>query len=364
MIAENNNYKINTTNEMSLKDVIHSIRDWIKYILSKLIFIIILSSFGGVIGFIYAGSKKPIYIATTTFVLEDGNSENGGLGSLAGLASIAGINGTSSGGIFHGDNILELYKSRSMIKKALLSEIILNNQKQLLIERYIKINNLNESWDKFPDTKNLKFSASDLHDPTTISRVKDSILNIIVGDINKNYLRVSKADPALSIIKAEVKSKDELFAKAFNDEIVKNVNDFYVQTKTKKSLDNVAILTRKVDSVRAVMNGAIYISASVADATPNLNPTKQKQRIVPLQRSQFSIEVSKAILSELIKNLEMSKLSAAKDAPLIQVIDGPTYPLNIEKIGKIKGAIIGGFIFGFLTVLFLIVRKFFKNILA
>ncbi|MGY0038978.1 hypothetical protein [Pedobacter sp. NJ-S-72] len=112
-------------------------------------------------------------------------------------------------------------------------------------------------------------------------------MGTIVIDINRNYLSVIKPDKKLSIIKAEVRAKDEFFAKSFDEQIVKNVNDFYVLTKTKKSVDNIAIMQHKVDSVQRVLNGYIYTAAAVADATPNLNITRQVQRIVPIQRSQF-----------------------------------------------------------------------------
>jgi hypothetical protein len=135
-----------------------------------------------------------------------------------------------------------------------------------------------------------------------------------------------------------------------------------VQTKTKKSLQNVNMLQTKVDSVRSVMTGAIYRIASVTDATPNLNPTKQSQRIVPVQQSQFSAETNKAILGELVKNLEFSKMALLRDAPLIQEIDQPIFPLERQKTGKLKSMIIGGIVGVFLIVAYLLARKFFKDL--
>lgn len=361
MALENQQNKHIEGDEISIKDLFIKIGGWWRYLLSKWLIILIFILLGSTLGFFYAKRKKGIYSATTTFVLEDGGA-NTGLSSLAGLASMAGFGGSGGGGIFTGDNIIELYNSRKMIEKTLLSEVQYENHPQLLIDQYIKFNNLQEKFEKLPETKHLKFTKADL-EPAKHNRLKDSILGSIVDDIRKNYLKVSKPDPSLSLIKAEVKSTDEFFSKAFNETVVKNVNDFYVQTKTKKSLDNVVLLTRKLDSVRAVMNGAIYTASSVADATPNLNPTRQTQRIVPVQKSQVTVETSKAILSELIKNLEMSKMSASKEAPLIQVVDGPVYPLNYVKLSKLKGLVLGGILFGFLAVLFLSVRRVFLNIL-
>lgn len=346
--------------DISFKDLIIGIRDWVRFLLSKWLTIFIFGMIGGALGLSYAYFKKPVYTATTTFVLENGESGGGALGQYAGLASMVGIDiGGGGGGIFQGDNILELYKSRMMIEKTLLTPVEYKGDKQLLIDSYIDFNKLRNSWSQKAELKNINFNHS-----TDFSRLQDSILGTIVNDITKNYLNVVKPDKKLSIIKAETKAPDEYFAKVFNEQIVKNVNDFYVQTKTKKSLENVAILQQKTDSVRAVMNGDIYNAAAVTDATPNLNPTRQTQRMAPVQRSQFSAEANKEILKELVKNLELSKISLRKERPLIQIIDEPILPLKKEKLGKSMGISIGGLLFGFLTVLFLIGKKVLKNTIS
>jgi hypothetical protein len=362
MNSENiNNQSRSSSNEISLKDLFSVINKWYKYLLTKWIVIVFFGLAGGVLGFFYASSRKAVYTARTTFVLEDGEKV-GGLGQYAGLASMVGIDLGGGGGIFQGDNILELYKSRKMIEKTLLSEVEFNGEKLLLIDRYIEFNKLRKAWSKTPDLKNIQFrpKTSD-GNKLVFSRLQDSVMSSIITEINTNNLNVSKPDKKLSLIKAEVKSIDEFFSKSFNEQIVKNVNDFYIQTKTKRSLDNVTILQQKTDSVRNIMNGAIYASAAVSDATPNLNPTRQIQRIAPMQRSQFNAETNKSILSELVKNLEMSKIALRKETPLVQVIDEPVYPLDKSKFGKLKGIILGGFLGGFLIVLLLISRKALKE---
>ena len=348
--------------EISLKELILKMREWWRYLLSKWIVILIAGIIGGLIGLAYAFFKKPVYTATTTFVLESGDGGGAGaLGQYAGLASMVGVDlGAGGGGIFQGDNIIELYKSRKMIAKTLLSEIEYKGERQLLIGRYIEFNNLREKWDNKPELKNLEFKGQ----PGDFNRLQDSVLGEIVKNINKAYLQVSKPNKKLSIIQVDVKAGDEYFAKTFNDQMVKNVNDFYVQTKTKKSLENVVILQQKTDSVRAVMNGAIYTAAAVSDATPNLNITRQVQRAAPMQRSQFTAETNKAILGELVKNLEMSKISLRKETPLIQVVDEPVFPLEREKFGKAKGIILGGMVGMILIIFFLSGKKLFKDILS
>ena len=351
--------KENEADEIPLKEVILKIRNWWKYLFSKWYFIVVAGILGGLFGLAYAIYKKPVFTATTTFVLESGDGSGGGIGQYAGLASVVGVDfGGSGGGIFQGDNIIELYKSRSMIEETLLSVIEIKGEKQLLVDRYIDFNKLRDKWSGRFELKNIQFNK-----PEIFNRIQDSILGETVKQINKNYLLVSKPNKKLSIIQVDVNSEDEIFAKSFNDQIVKNVNDFYIRTKTKKSLENVAILQQKTDSVRAVMNGAIYSAALIADATPNLNLTKQIKRAAPMQRSQFSAETSKTILAELVKNLEMSKISLRKETPLIQVVDEPVYPLEKESFGKLKGIVLGSLLAGFLTVIILSIRLFFKNLM-
>jgi uncharacterized protein involved in exopolysaccharide biosynthesis len=359
----NEQEKNDTNDEVSLKELILKLREWWRYLWIKKWIIITAGITGGLLGFGYAFIKKPVYTATTTFVLESGD-KGGGLGQYAGVASMMGIDlGGVGGGIFQGDNILELYKSRTMLEKTLFSPLD-SISKLSLIERFIEVNDIRKGWEKKPNLKNLVFkvenSSQSLNDEKN-KRLRDSVIAKVVESIRKNVLSVSKPDKKLNIIKVDTRSFDELFAKRFNEELVKNVNDFYVQTKTKKSLENVAILQHKTDSVRAVMNGAIYSAAAVSDATPNLNPTRQVQRVAPVQRAQFSAETNKAILSEMLKNLEMGKMALLKETPLIQVIDKPVYPLEKEKKSKILTAIAFGFFLSMLTIIYLALSRIIKN---
>ena len=231
--------------DISLKQLILQIQEFFVYLKSKWIIILIAGFLGGILGFVYSYLKEPVYTATSTFVLEEGD-KSGGMGQYAGLASIAGIDlgGGGGGGVFQGDNLLELYRSRTMIQKSLLSEVDINGHKRLLVDIYIEINNLRKGWEKEPKLKNITFH----NDPEKIfTRQQDSLLGAFVAEIKKNNLFVVKSDKKLSIIEVDVKSKDEFFAKIFNNQIVRTVNEFYIQTKTKKSLQNVKILQQKTD---------------------------------------------------------------------------------------------------------------------
>lgn len=361
MSSENINIQSNLPlNEISIKELILKFRMWWRYFVSRWVLLLACIILGCGAGYAYAYFKKPVYTATTTFVLEDEKSGGGGLGSLAGLASVAGLDlGGGASGIFQGDNILQLYKSRTMLEQTLLTQVDFDGKRQLLVDKYIEFNHMRDKWLDKPKLLDLRFSSNSVKDKR--DRLADSVLGVIVNNIKKDYLLVTKPDKKLSIIQVDVSSKSESFSKAFNDQLVKNVNEFYIATKTKKTLQNVRVLKLKTDSVRAIMNGAIYTAVAVTDATPNLNPTRQVQRVAPAQRAQFSAETNKAILAEMVKNLEMTKMSLLNETPLIQVVDQPIYPLSKVQTGKLKAMAVGGFIFFLFAIAYLFANVTFKQ---
>lgn len=80
------------------------------------------------------------------------------------------------------------------------------------------------------------------------------------------------------------------------------------------------------------------------------------------QRKQVDVQASEAVYQEIVKNLEMAKISFRNEKPLIQVIDEPVFPLKINKLGKAKGIILGGMLFGLLTIAYLSLQMIFEVI--
>ncbi|MCR8560152.1 lipopolysaccharide biosynthesis protein [Mucilaginibacter sp. BJC16-A38] len=351
-VNQHNNVGPNTAGgEISLDDLVKKSKRFTKYLRSKLLLIAMMGLLGLCVGLAYSIFKKPQYRAVYTFVLEE--EDKGGLGQYAGLASLAGVNiEGGGGGIFHGDNILELYKSRNMIEKTLLSTAMFNGKPQKIIDRYINFNKLRKKWEDKPELKNINFNGN----PDSFNRQQDSIIIDLVDNINKTVLNVDKPDKKLSIIEVDVFSKDELFAKEFANNIVNTVNSFYILTKTKKQQQNVTILQKQTDSVKSVLNSSITGVASAADASPNANPALSVLR-VPSQRRQVDVQISSAVYAEMIKNLELSKIQLRKETPLIQPIDTPVLPLFVNKLGKIKAAILGLVAGLFLCICWLTVKR-------
>jgi uncharacterized protein involved in exopolysaccharide biosynthesis len=339
--------------EISLKELIQKIQEWIAYLKTQWILIIGFAALGGIIGFVYASFQKPTYLATTTFVLEEDKGSGGGLGGAMGLASSFGFDlGGGGGGLFTSSNIIELMKSRLVVEKTLLNPVLINGKEISLADYYIQINGL----------KN-KVSFPINADRSKFSLEQDSILYGISSGLTKSNLTIAQKDKKVSIISLTVKTESELFSKLFCEQLLKETSDFYIETKSKKSRLNVDILQHQADSIRAELNGAITGVASASDNVYNLNPAYNVKK-TPGTRRQVDVQANTAILTQLVAQLELSKVSLRKETPLVQLIDRPILPLEKEKLSRLRSLVLGGFFAGFLTVLYLVFRQLYKKMVV
>jgi hypothetical protein len=338
--------------EISLKELIQKIQEWVAYLKTHWKLIIGIAALGGIIGFVYASFQKPSYLATTTFVLEE-DKGGGGLGGAMGLASSFGFDlGGGGGGLFTSSNIIELMKSRLVVEKTLLNPVQVDGKEISLADYFIQINDL-KSRVAFPiNADRSKFSLE-----------QDSILNGISSGIIYNNLVIAQKDKKVSIISLTVKTESELFSKLFCEQLLKETSDFYIETKSKKSRLNVDILQYQADSIRAELNGAITGVAAASDNVYNLNPAYNVKK-TPGTRRQVDVQANTAILTQLVAQLELSKVSLRKETPLVQLIDRPILPLQKEKLSRLKSLVLGGFLGGVLTVLYLVFGQFYKKMVV
>lgn len=354
-------YRNQKSVDFSLQEVLVVLKDWINYLKTKLLFIAIFGLLGAVAGLSYALTQKTLYVSKLTFALEE-DKGSGGLTGAIGLASSLGIDlGTSAGGAFMGGNLIELMKSRTIVEKALLNPIFINNQSKSLAQYYIEYTKMNENWANRKGLADIQFLPN--AERSKFSRQQDSILGLLYSNMTgiNGLLNVTQKDKKISILTIEVKCEDELFAKAFTENIAKEVSGFYIDTKIKKSKANVDVLQKQSDSIRNELNAAITGVAVANDNTFNLNPAIYVHKTSSLKR-QIDVQANTAILTQLVSNLELARISLRKETPLIQIIDKPILPLNVEKVSKSKMMIIGGSLSSVFIIMFFVCRRWIKGL--
>ena len=346
MSSQENNFE---EEKISLSFLIYGLKQWLSLLLLKKNQIIFGTIF--VLFFTICSNYliRPIHYARTTFVLDNENSA-GSMGDLSSLASLAGINASSfidTSSLFQIDNIQELYRSNSMIKQTLLSNVQYDNKNFLIIERFIVAENLKKKLENL----DVKMSDFKLKPP---SRVKDSFIKELIKIIKKEYLIVEKPSRKTTILQIGFDHKDEILAKTFNENLVSIVNDFYNKTKTLKTGINLEILERQADSIKIVLDSSIMMLAEVDQNIPNPNPIT-KTSLVPYQKAMIDVQSNGAIYQELLKQLELAKITHRNKMPLIQIIDKPELPLENSRWKLLKTFLYGlffGLLFSILLVSF------------
>lgn len=297
--------------------------------------------FAGVAGFFYASTLKPTYESRLTFSLDAGGSS----GSLAGAMSLAAQFGFGFGGgqsMFDGDNILEIMKSRRMVEKVLLSVDTFDGKPATMIDRYLQVANLRESFNKNERLRNLQFPAG--VERKNLSYLQDSILYNVYMGFSKQFITAFRPDKKLSIYEVRVSSPDEKFSKIFTDRIVGATSDFYTEITSKKDKETLEILEQRVMSLKTNVGVSIESRASTQDA--NINPAFASAQS-PLIKQQYNMQAYSEAYKEMFKTLEVARYQYLKKIPLLQVIDEAAYPMKKIKQGKLKT----GILFSVLAVL-------------
>lgn len=342
--------------EISISEIIAKINDIKKYLFSNWKIILFSLCFGAILGLTVSILKPKKYKAELTFIIEEETSSaSGGLSSLASNFGLGGIGG--SGGLFTTTNMLEFLKSRNLIEKTLLSKF--NNSKLTFAEKYIIDNEIDKELEEDEWLKNIHFLTDESRGKFSIQ--KDSILGSIYQKIVENELKVIQPNEDNSILKIELISKNEIFSKLFIEELLKIVSFDYTISKTKKAKNNVNIIQKQVDSVRTALYNSISGAAVANDNVFGLNPAMNIQR-VPSAKKQVDVQANSVILAELVKNLELSKMTLMNQTPLVQIIDTPILPLEEIKLRKAVGVLIGGFLSLFIIISFLLLKRFIKKI--
>ena len=324
------------------------IQRFANYFISQYKIILFTTFLTSALGLLYGKLQPSTFKATSTFIVEDKSGKGGG--GLSGLASQFGIDvgGLTGGGagLFDGDNILEIIKSRAIIEKVLLTKIEepASLKGQTIADYYIQINNLAPAFEsKNINVKSLNFAGLTEGAKHTVQQ--DSILYLLYSRINRN-LSVEKKNKKSTIITLEVVSGDQVFSKLFADEILKQTSDLYIDIKTGNLSRSIARIQQKADSLQRSLS-SIYQNAFQINSSRTEMSNRDKT-------------FSSTLYAEVVKNLETMKLSLINQTPVIQVLDSPKYPLFDQRTPA-RYALIIGFAVGFVLSLFYALYKYTSN---
>ena len=255
--------------------------------------------------------------------------------------------------MFGGENVLHLMKSNRIIHQSLKERQVELGGDHLL-NAYVK-----NHFKKHLKEKEIKLFPKNL-DSIIFSRQQDSLLLLITKNIREEQVLAERQDKKTTIINLEIKDNNEQWAFLFSRALVKNAIDLYLEIKVGKLMRTELELTQKKDSIRGLLDGSITTLAYETDLNSHTPLMRYKTNQA---KKQIDVEVLKNMYANVIQNLEMTKFQRAQEEPIIEIIDEPILPLGMEKFGKVKGMVIGGFLAGFLIFGWLVSRRLLKTVM-
>ena len=327
------------TDDITLKELLRTFSEYKSEILSrkKLIFITVLIFC--VFALLLSKVTESKYQADITFVVQSPTSEGSSLSNLGNIASSFGFNIGSSESTFSQANVMELFKSRRIIESTLLKSADINDKKNiLLIDYYTNVKDLRNSSDWIND----KIDKLDFKIRTN---KRDSIINLFWNDIVEDNLVVSFNSKDASIITLSFIFQDQYFAKIFVENIIEEMSKFYVTYNTSQTRNTLEFIQYRADSVYYELKLAEEEYAKVQDINKRIVKASGRLKELQLMRT---VQVLNTMYLELIKNLELSKLTLLKETPIIEVMDGPVLPLEDKKTKPL----VLFTLFAFLAILF------------
>ena len=323
-------------------NIFYCLTHWRKWVV--LIFI------GAFIGAGYSFLKKDTYTANLTFIVEESKSSSGSvLSALSGSLGFDISNISGGNGILAGDNVLQLVKSHSLMKKTLLTPYD-DSGSYSLADKYADTYHWKEKWLNNPK---IGMPISFASNKTTFSRTEDSLLHVILKKIDEEDLDISKPDKKLGFFKISGTMRDEQLSKLFCERLLKTTADFYIEAKTRRSRKNVERLQGRADSIGGLLNqktiNATEADKLLLDANPVFVNPAVNAEISSREKGMLG-----SIYGEIVKNLEMAKTALIQETPTVQIVDAPELPLKKDKTGLLVSVLLGTLIGGASGGVFLI----------
>jgi uncharacterized protein involved in exopolysaccharide biosynthesis len=343
--------------EISLKDLIKLFQVWVGVLSKNVILIISIGLLGAGFGFYLAFNKNPIYKAESKFVLK----EVGTSGLAGSLGSLGSLFGGSVGSSL--ERTVAVIGTEKIIGPVLLTNCVINNKKDLVINHFIRLDKLREIWKEDTILAKAHFNITD-----TVSalfnlpqrKAYKAVMAALVGEegiVGKSF------DKKTGIISLEVTFKDEDFSIEVNELIYKQLKNFVRDLATETASLNTMVLTKKVDSIQGELNAVRRQLARKTDQSLGLFLNEDK---VELKSLAIKEQILLTMYGEAQKNLEtvLFMAQSASNATNITLLDWPFSPIKPIKGNIVLFTLAGFFIASFFTFGFILIRSWYKNLTA
>jgi hypothetical protein len=355
--------------QISTKDLLKKVIGVFKLIGSEWKLLLISVGIGTLISILLdvKDIKETDYIGEIQFNLESGgNGQNpmSGFGGLANAFGMGGMGAATSNDLFSGGNFGLMVSSKALYEKALMKEVTVGGKQTLFINYYKDSSDISKKeWGgDLIHERNKKAIAYRFQPKKPNDFTKEE--NMMIGTIYEKLSTQTQLQPLDkngSIMILSCSTNSELLTKIWLETLLKSLEEFYVEVRTHKTREIYDIQVNRLRDLEGKLNST---DRQLATTTfQNLNavdptaPMKQQQ----LNRSNNFISTQYFAQMATVEQLKMALIH---QTPLFTILQPVRLPL-LQRTYTIGGNTqIGAFLGFFLCLVFIIIRKTYKELMS
>ncbi len=367
----NDNYTPHS-DEITLKDLILKIHEFFWEVVKRWYVIFILFILTASYFFFNVYTTPTTYPAKLKFMISDDGGDNSGMNMILGSIGLGGIG--QKGQLVGLEKIMQLFKTRAVIDRAMLSLHEKNGKVDLLANHIIEEITFSKllddygpaSWSKKLDGfDNFSFSSN-----TNIDSLKEHeeiILKILYDNIVGHHERelnpmvYSALDENSEIITLSVITETQELSLVLLNAIYNQLSEFFINKAIEKQQKTFDVISYKTDSIKNALRSAEFQLADFKDRNRKLVTVKGYLKETKLERE---VNILNVMYAESIRNLEVADFALRRRKPYIQLLDSPMRPLTGIGKSKKKALAYSFLIAVVLGSLIIIIRKIYKDIMS
>ncbi len=320
--------------DINYSNILGKLKTIWKYLIRKWWVLLIALMLGGGTGWLIQYLYGVSYTANCTFTIQGQSASSSLLNSALSLASSIGISAKPGTGSYDNNYFANLMKSRRILKQTLLEDGMINGKKDLMINHFIHVTELDDDWKDDKRLSGFKFKHNQF---AGLTRLEDSVLTLLYNSILENYLSVTY-DESSPFNQAKFTTPDYSFSSNMMQKLLKNTSNHYINEMFKLNNDNMRIAEKRVDSLA---NAIRELDVKVASLKDNVNNVIKQSGFVALNAAIRDQGLLSIQYSSAVNNFELAKVTMTTDTPILEVIDDPQFSTEVSFI-PIVIAIAGG----------------------
>jgi uncharacterized protein involved in exopolysaccharide biosynthesis len=325
--------------------------------------ILIVAIISTVLG-VFIAINIPNEYASQVQILPELTSKDGG-GSLSGLKSLAGLAGVDLGGMSSTEAVRpDLYpnilQSTPFMMGVLNMKVYSSKYKQTMVmSKFLEENTKNELTARVFGKSDDKDKDAFVIDPKTIPLETlrlDKKQDNLIKDLQKRV--GATLDKKTGVISISAKMQDPVIAATIVRYAQDYLTSYVVNYRTEKTLKDIKFLEERIGEAKRRYDNALFSYSSYQDRNKALflNIAKDEGK-----KLQYEVDLSYNLYSELVKQLEESKIKIHRETPIFKVLEPAQIPVNKSE-PKRSIMVIGYLLVGLILSILVILARNYKSL--